>query len=72
MAVDICPCPKKSLLVEQVTVEGETWWMCKHQGCELRISGARHYWRPEDHRTMDAAPPAGEGDDDEEENEDED
>ena len=40
-------CPQcKSETAETVTIEGETWWRCVHQGCDGRISGDRFHWRP--------------------------
>ena len=40
-------CPQcKSEDTEITSVDGETWWVCLHQGCDGRVSGARFFWRP--------------------------
>ena len=52
MAADHCPCPKKSTNIRLLTVDGEEWWECAHQGCDLRVSGARHYWRASEHQML--------------------
>jgi hypothetical protein len=45
MEKEACPhCASE--YTERVEIDGETWWVCHHQGCSGRVSGAKFYWRP--------------------------
>ena len=36
----------KSEYTATVSLEGTPWWVCNHQGCSGRVSGAKFYWHP--------------------------
>lgn len=67
MEQELCPACK-SAKTELITIEGEQWWQCRHQGCSGRVSGAWFYFKPGEGLSPKAGKP--EADEEEETSED--